>query len=268
MRIGSIVSVVLLALAFPATARAQGGTASVTVVHGLPQFTADIYVNGKLLLDGFEPKTATQPLERAPGNYNIQIRETGSAADSTPALEGNVTVPSKANLSIIAYLSSDGQSALKVYRNDLSPIPAGDVRLVVRHAASAGPLDVQVDSTTLSTDLTNGTQSKELVSAGTHRLLIASPDGGKLLLDPKALHLKEGTSYIVYVIGSQANATLDLMAQTLSLPSPPTGVPTGDGGRAGEPTRPPWVLPLMGVGIAGVLASSVVLSSRRRLRKA
>jgi hypothetical protein len=268
MRKGSIILVVLLALVFPATARAQGGTATVTVVHGLPQFTADIYVNGKLFLDGFEPKTATQPLELSAGDYNIQIRETGSAANSPPALEGNVSVPSKANLSIIAYLSSDGQSALKVYRNDMSPIPAGDVRLVVRHVASVGALDVQVDSTTVSSDLINGKQAKELVSAGTHRLRITSADDGQLLLDPKALHLKEGTSYIVYVIGSRANSSLDLMAQTLGLASPPTGVPTGDGGRAGDPTRPPWLLALMGVALAGVVASSVAVATSARRRKA
>ena len=75
-------------------AQAAPATATVTVLHALPGFTADVYVNGKLTLSGFKPETAAGPLELPPGRYRIAIRDVGADPASEPALAGAVTLKS------------------------------------------------------------------------------------------------------------------------------------------------------------------------------
>src|SRR5438094_9556674 len=64
--------------------------ATVTIMHGLPGFTADVYVNEKLTLDGFKPKDATPALSLPAGRYDIAIRNVGESADTKPALQASV----------------------------------------------------------------------------------------------------------------------------------------------------------------------------------
>src|SRR6266536_977833 len=75
----------LVALAGPPT-MAGSGLATITILHGLPKVTADVYVNGKLTLDGFEPESATGALSLPAGDYDVAIREVGSSPTSDPAL--------------------------------------------------------------------------------------------------------------------------------------------------------------------------------------
>src|SRR5687768_6302297 len=65
---------------------------SVTIVHGLPRFTADVYVNGELLLSGFKAESTTDPLTLTEGEYDVAIRDVGSPADSEPALQDVITL--------------------------------------------------------------------------------------------------------------------------------------------------------------------------------
>lgn len=52
------------ALALPANA--ADGDAMLSVLHGVPDLTVDVYVNGDLTLDDFEPGDLAGPLELAP----------------------------------------------------------------------------------------------------------------------------------------------------------------------------------------------------------
>ncbi|HJV05598.1 MAG TPA: hypothetical protein VJ868_10095, partial [Actinomycetota bacterium] len=56
----AVLLVIVIGGSWPA--RAKSRESLVTIVHGLPQFTADIYVDGELLLSGFRPEEATDPL--------------------------------------------------------------------------------------------------------------------------------------------------------------------------------------------------------------
>lgn len=64
-----------------------------------------------------------------------------------------------------------------------------------------------------------------------------------VVLGPAKLDLKEGTSTIVYAVGSATDKTLGLVTQTISgLHSAPGGVPAGTGGLADRGTGTPgWV---------------------------
>ena len=50
-----------------------GTTADVSVVHGVPGLTVDVYVNGKLTLPGFKPGTITDPLALPAGTVIADI---------------------------------------------------------------------------------------------------------------------------------------------------------------------------------------------------
>ena len=262
----SLLASLLIVVAFAGGAWAKAkANSSVTIVHGLPRFTADVYVNGELLLSGFKAESTTDPLTLEEGEYDVAIRDVGSPADSEPALQDVITLNGGLNVSIVAHLDEGGTPALSVFENDLSQIPAGESLLVLRHQAAAPAVDVMSDGETLLTDVTSGNEADTNLAVATHEVAVAAAGGGEELVSPTALQFEEGTAHVLYLIGSADDDTLDLMVQTVSgLQSAPSGVATGDGGLAETPAFPAWAAIVM-IGAAFVLvASSLQLRRSRR----
>jgi hypothetical protein len=242
----------LLVVATPTPSRAKGENSIVTIVHGLPRFTADIYVNGDLLLSGFRPEEATDPMKLPAGDYQVEIRDAGSPEDSPPALAADLTVPGGKNLSVIAHLDQNGDPTVSVFDNNLSRISAGESRLLLRHQAQAPRVDLVVDGKAVIRGVASGEEGEDSIPAARHQLNIMAD--GQSLVSPTSLELEDGTAYYVYLIGSSQEATLDLMIQPVTgLESAPSGVATGDGGLAGEPGFP-WGLPAVLVAAVLILA--------------
>ena len=239
-------------------AQARPATATVTVLHALPGFTADVYVNGKLTLSGFEPETATDPLELPAGRYRIEIRNVGADPTSEPALAGTVTLKAGVNLSIIAGLTEEGDPQLNVFRNALTRVPPGRARLIVRNVADVASIGVRLDGARVFGSVPHGDQQKAQLEAGGPYQLEAT-GVGDVAIGAEDLMLQEGTVGIVYAIGSAGQGTLGFMFQTIrELQSSPTSVLTGDGGLATPPGLPAWALATMmlaalGLGVATVL---------------
>ena len=145
-RLGACLAAAVLALAAGTAAAvpayAAAGTATVTIVHGIPNTPVDVYANGKKVLSGFAFKTVTSPLSLPAGSYAIAVRKAGAAASSTPILAATEQVPAGANLTIVADLTAAGKPALTPFVNDVSAVGAGKGRLVVRHTAAAPAVDV------------------------------------------------------------------------------------------------------------------------------
>lgn len=261
--LASFLIVVILAGGSSAKARASS---SVTIVHGLPRFTADVYVNGELLLSGFKAESTTDPLTLEEGEYDIAIRDVGSAPDSEPALQDVITLGGGLNVSVVAHLDEAGSPALTVFDNDMSEIPAGESRLVLRHQAAAPAVDVLSDGETLISDVASGGEAEADLAVATHEVGVALSGGGEEVVAPTSLQFEEGTAQVVYLIGSSEDDTIDLMVQTVSgLQSAPSGVATGDGGLAESPGFPVWAAILM-VGAAVVLVASSVRLRKERTR--
>lgn len=255
----SLLIVVVLATGGLAKARASS---AVTIVHGLPRFTADVYVNGELLLSGFKAESTTDPLTLEEGEYDIAIRNVGSAPDSEPALQDVITLGAGLNVSIVAHLDETGTPALTVFDNDLSQIPPGESRLVMRHQAAAPAVDVMSDGETLLTDVASGAEAETNLAVATHEVAVAEAGGGEEFVEPTALEFEEGAAQVLYLIGSAEEDTLDLMVQTVSgLQSAPASVATGDGGLAAAPGFPMWAATLM------IGAAFVLVASSMRLRR-
>jgi hypothetical protein len=240
----AVLALVLAPLVGIGTAGAQEATGTVTIVHGFRGLVADVYLDGTLILESFEPERATDPVQLPAGDHEVEVREAGAEASSAAAVTGTLSVPAGANLSAVVHLSEDGEPTMTVFNNDVRGVPPGTTRLVVRHAAAAGSVNVSLDDTPLAPDLSNPTEAGREVPAATHRVAVRA--GSEVLLPPQDVPLQEGTAQYLYLIGSQDDGTVAWITQTVSgLQTAPAGVPTGNSGLAAEPdggTSP--VLPL------------------------
>lgn len=136
-------------------------TAKVTVFHGVPGVTVNVYVNGKKTLAGFKAGKFAGPLTLPVGKYRIDI--TSAAADKmakkkTKDIIGPVNVFVKAgkNYTLAAYLNLKGKPSLKVLDNNISAVAMGQGRVTVVHLAKAPTVSVEADGGTLIPSLSNG----------------------------------------------------------------------------------------------------------------
>ena len=147
-----------VALAAPSSA---AGTSQVSVLHGVPGLTVDVYANGQKLLTNFKPGTLTDPVALPEGTYDLKVFPAGKGPDGTPAIEAKgVKVPAGANITVVAHLTADGKPTLTPYVNDVSTIKPGQARITVRHDAAAPAVDVRAGGTPVFKNLTNPNEAK------------------------------------------------------------------------------------------------------------
>lgn len=269
IRLTALLAVALLMVLAPA-ASAQSDTGLVTVVHGVPGVTVDVWVNGDATLEGFEPGTVTDPLELPAGTYDVEIYPAGTDPDSEdPVISGSADLEAGANVSLVAHLDAEGTPTLGVFANDTSKIDAGEARITVRHAAAAPAVDVLADGDAVFTGVENGQEGVAEVPAGTIEAAVALAGETDPVLGPAEVNLDEGVNTIVYAIGSAEDDTLDLLVQTIGgLHKAPSGVESGTGGlKAAEQQRAaqlPWLAAIAALVVAGAgLGGRKVARARR-----
>lgn len=254
----------LTALAGPATAGAQSGDASVTVVHGVPGLPVDVYVNDELTLEGFEPGTITDPLSLPAGDYTIDVREAGAAADAEPAITADATLEGGQDVSLAAHLTADGDPTLTPFVNDVSAVGGGDARLSVRHTAAAPAVDVLAGDEPIVEGLENPNEETLTTAAGTVSASVAPAGETEPVIGPADVELAAGGSYAVYAIGSLDDDSLDLLVQQLggasagSIPAGDSGLIAAGGGPSGT------LLALLAAAGALTLGLSATALVRRR----
>lgn len=261
---------VILALAlWPALASAQTGQAALTVVHGVPNLTVDVYANGNKVLSNFTFGTVTDPLQLAPGTYKLEIRPAGADPTSAPVLQAEATLSAGQNASAVAHLSADGQPRLSLFLNDTAPIASGKGRVIVRHTAQAPAVDVRANGTVLFANLANPNEAKADVDAKTYSVDLTPAGQSTVVFGPVDLPVAAGAATIVYAIGSLEGNTFRLVTQVITgLGAPPAHVGTGLGGEAHQSALP-WsllfaVLALLAVSLVSLAPRPAFL--RRRLR--
>ncbi len=199
-------------------------------MHGVRGLVADVYLDGKLALATFQPVRSTDPIALPAGPHVVDVRQSGAAASSTPLLHSTITLVGGVRQSAVVHLDANGKPAITVFRDDVSQVPAGVTRVVVRHVAAAGALDVLLDGKTEAANLVNNHESEHTTVPGTHQLAITDPSTGTNLSPPEQLAFAEGSANFMYVIGSQKDGTLGWAAVAVTgLQTAPTKVQTGDG---------------------------------------
>jgi hypothetical protein len=228
------------------------GPSKVSVVHGIPGQPVDVYVNGAKTLDNFQPSTVAGPLSLAAGKYDIVIVKPGDPVSSPIIKVDQAAVPADANITLVAHLTADGKPTLTPFVNDVGKVAAGKARLVVRHTAAAPAVDVRAGGQPVFKGLTNPNEAKGDIAAGTVSADVVLAGTTTVAIPAASLTLAEGTSTIVYAVGSAEGKTLGVVAQKIEgLHSTPGGVPSGTGGLLEQNT--PWVW--YGVAFAALIAA-------------
>jgi hypothetical protein len=196
-------------------------TAEVYVVHGVPGLTVDVYVDGARATD-----------------------------DSNPVLSANADLAAGNSYSLVAHLTADGEPTVSAYANDISTVPAGQARLVVRHDAAAPAVDIRAGGAVVLSNVTNPNQGALVVPAGTVSADVVLAGTSTVAIGPADVTLAEGSATFVHAVGSADDGTLALVSFVIpDLHSAPGGVPAGTG-PADDPALTAVVAALLLAGLA------------------
>jgi len=196
----------VIALAGFAPAQASEGSAMLSVLHGVPDLTVDVYVNDELTIDDFEPGDLAGPLELPPGTYTVAITASDATDASSPAI-GPVDLPLEAgvNYTAVAHLTESGDPTATLFTNDTAPTAAGQGRLTVRHVAAAPAVDVLAGGTVVITNLSNPNEAKLDLPAGTVSAAVAAAGTTDPVIGPADVQVAEGANTIVYAYQNRSN---------------------------------------------------------------
>jgi hypothetical protein len=239
----------------------------VYVVHGIPDTPVDVYVDGKRAIDDFRPISEQGPVDLPAGSHEVALFAADAKDGSgTPVLSARATVPAGGNVTLVAHLDAGGKPTVSPFVDDVSSVPAGQSRLVVRHTAAAPAVDVLAGGKPVVTGLTNGKQKALEVPAGKVSAAVAAAGSTDPVIGPADVDLAEGTATFVHAVGSLDKKNLQLVSFTVSnLHSSPSGV--GSGAPSGAPADegvPGWVLvsTLLGLAVTAVSARRLVGTAR------
>lgn len=222
----------LVALGAVTPATAAEGNAMLSVLHGVPDLTVDVYVNDELTLDDFAPGDLAGPLELPAGTYSVAITASDAADASSPAI-GPVDLPLDAagNYTAVAHLDAEGNPTATLFTNDVSDIAAGQGRLTVRHTAAAPAVDVLAGGEAVISGLENPDEATLDLPAGVVPASVAAAGTTDPVIGPADVDVAEGALTIVYAWGSLEDENLALAVQTVTgMHSSPDGVPAGAAG--------------------------------------
>jgi CHRD domain/Domain of unknown function (DUF4397)/S-layer homology domain len=197
----------------PAVAQAdEFGT--VNFINGLPGNVVDVYIEDELVLEDRDYESIN-PLVLPVGDLAIEVFSAGDdpAAD-TPIVTGDVTVTEGLNATLVAHLSATGEATLTVFANDVSTLDEGDARVVVRHTAATGPVDVLAGGSPIIEGLANPNEAQLDLPAGDYSVTVNDAGTDDVLVGPVDLTLVAGTSYLVHAVGDPATGFL-LVVQTI-----------------------------------------------------
>ena len=205
----ALVPLGLLATATPVSAAPAPKTATVSVLHGIPGVTVDVYANDMLLINDFTPgslKTVKVP----GGTYNLELfPATATDSSGTPILAASATVANGKNYTVTANLSATGTPALNVFVNNQAAIKkgknnkAGEGRITVRHIAAAPAVDIYVNGNVAFSGLTNPNEVSTTLAKGTYQAAAGLSGAGTagIALGPLPVQVRQGWNVIVYAWG-------------------------------------------------------------------
>ena len=246
----------------PASAALAQTTNSVSVLHGIPGLTVDVYVNGDLTIPNFEFEMMAGPLELPDGDYEIEIFAAGAdpSVDSPALATGapGIAVAGGINATIVAHLNEGGDPTLSVFVNDISTIAAGEARVTVNHTAAAPAVDVLANDAVLLPNIANGAGQGADVPAATYNVKVVPTGATDPVVFETDLPLAEGANTIVHAIGDLAGGTFTVAVQSITgLGAAPTGVPTGDAGLATS-AMAAWMIAALGLAFVGTTAGLAI----------
>ena len=255
-----------LAAGFIAPAQAiSATTADLSVLHGIPDTPVDVYVNGELTLDDFQPGDLAGPLDLPAGDYEVALTATDAADASAPILGPiTLTLAAGSSYTAVAFLDEAGDPTAKLFTNDISTTAAGEGRLTVRHVAAAPAVDILAGGAPVVEDLFNPNEATLNIPAGTVSASVALAGTTEPVLGPADVAVQDGVLTIVYAWGSAEGESLALAVQNITVGhTAPGGVNSGTAGYAAQRDAIVPALWILGIAFSAALASLGVVTARR-----
>lgn len=267
-----LTTLALLALSpAPPGATTAGAAARVTVIQAVPGTEVVVKVDGRPVASAAGVGDVLGPFELTPGEHEISFRGDGVAVRSQLSLTAG------ASSDVVLHLPADpgGEPVARSFEAPTGAIGPDKARVLLAHTATVAPADVEVDGTTVFTNIANGEFAEADVPAGTIEVaLLPSGTGGDPILGPLDLALKAGTLSMVYAYGNPRDGSMNVIAHTTELAAdgsvPPSRINTGSAGLVAAPVmafgddrrRP--VAPVA-LGVLTLAGTAVLLVVRRRL---
>jgi hypothetical protein len=238
----------------------QEAGARIHLLHGIPDTPVDVEANGENVIEGFEFGD-TEDLSALAGQTLAGLTVKPAGTDDVAIDGGDLALPAEGNVTAVAHLDAEGTPTLTVFENDTSAVAAGQGRLVVRHTAAAPAVDVKANGEVAFSNLSNPNEAAADLPAGTVSAEVV-PTGADepVVIGPADLPVAEGSSLIVYAVGSLDGGTIQTLTETIDgLGSAPGAVQTGNSPvDDGTPGSLPWIV------AAAALAAGGALTLRRR----
>ena len=263
---GLATGVMLVGIAGAPALAAEPGQAELSVLHGVPATTVDVYVNGALTLDDFAPGTLTDPIALPPGDYTVALTAPDAADDSAPIIPAvTVTLAADMSYTAVAHLDAGGAPMLSLFTNDTSATASGEGRLTVRHVAAAPAVDILADGAAAFTNLENPNEVMADLPVATYSAAVALTGTTDPVIGPADVPITEGVNTIVYAWGSAADANLALAVQTVDTDmGAPSGVSAGTAPVPMNNAAPIALIVVAALALAGAgLATRAAVTSRR-----
>jgi Domain of unknown function (DUF4397) len=209
-------------LAFAAPAQAGNwhhdhDPALLSVLHGVPGLTVDVWVNGNLTLDDFTPGSLAGPLELPAGDYQIAITAADATSAANPVIGPvNVDLDEGGNYTAVAHLDAAGTPTASLFTND-TKAPRNDEKgkLTVRHVAAAPAVDVLAAGSPVIEGLSNPEEATLKLKAGTISASVAAAGTTTPVIGPADITVEAGKNTIVYAWGSLADNNLNVAVQVV-----------------------------------------------------
>ena len=220
-----LVALFSIMLAAPASAQ----DATVMLAHGIPDTDVDIVVDGGVVIADFN-FGEMEDLSAFSGQTLTALTVNLAGTDTVALDLGDFAVPASGNYTVIAHLDAAGAPTVSVFENDTSSIAAGQGRITVRHTAAAPAVDVWANGAPAFTNVANGAGGSADLAAGTITAEVV-PTGATepVVIGPADLPITEGSSLIVYAVGSLDADNLGVLTQSISgLGETPSAVNTGN----------------------------------------
>jgi len=186
------------------------GTATVSVVHGIPGALVNVCVDGSSVADNFAYTNTIQGAVLPAGSHDVKLVAAGSPCSSAAILSASYDLTAGVNYTIVANLNDSGAPNLLAFTNNVRKVDAGNARLTIRHTADAPAVNVYANGAQLI-DGKKFTWSKSrtfVVPKGAYRAKVTLPDSKTAVIGPAKVTLDCGYAYQVYAVGSSSTYAL------------------------------------------------------------
>lgn len=223
-----------VAMLYSSQVAAQSPLPEVIIVHGIPgadlsqpgDLRVDISVDGACAIRQLAYRGIVGPLHVAAGTRNIAVHYPATGNCTSAPVIGPAAVPfyTGETSTVIAHLGSDGRPTASKFVNDLRTTTAGRARVLIHHTANAPAVDAYLtrafgnplSTVSLTTGLVAGEQAVAPVPGDTQQLALTAAGSTAAALGPVGVSLSPNRAYLLYVVGSLTNRTLDVIVKDVS----------------------------------------------------